>query len=75
MIKFFKIRKKPYVGVVFVQRNFYKKLWLSRTAVVPQHLDVKVTEQTGSQTKSYSITISMQRPFNKSAQLIKSFVT
>ena len=51
MIKFFKIRKKPYVGVVFVYRNFYKKLWLSRTGVVPQHLDVKVTEQTGSQTK------------------------
>ena len=63
MTKFFKIKKKLYSGVT-----------LSKIAVAPQKLNIKIVEKTGHQTKNYSITISMQESFSQSAQFIKSLV-
>ena len=74
MAQFFKKRKKPYFGVTFVQRKFSYDLWLCTPARVTQHLNVEDTEQTGHETKNYSININMQELFNQSAQFIKLFV-
>ena len=44
MTKFFKLTKKtPFRGHFSTKGNFSYKLWLSTTAVVPQHLNVKDT--------------------------------
>ena len=65
MTKFFKLTKKtPFCGHFSTKGNFSYKLWLSTTAVVPQHLNVKIQ----SRAKYYSVTISMQKSFTQSAQ-------
>ena len=81
MTKFFKIKEKSHFAVIiehillFLPKgNFSKKIQLSTIAAVPQHSNVRDTEWIGCQTKNYSITISMQKSFNHSAQFIKLFV-
>ena len=54
---------QPYF-VVFPKENFSSKIQLSTTAVVPQHFNVKDTEQIDCETKNYSITINMQKSLN-----------
>ena len=39
-----KIFQNPILGSFLPKGNFSKKLWLSTTGVVPQHLNVKDTE-------------------------------
>ena len=74
MTKFIKIKKKTYFGVIFSQTEFFLKTLAKYNYSGPQHLDIKDPEWTGHQTKNYSITISMLKSFNQSAQFIKSFV-
>ena len=71
MTKFFKIKEKPYICFIFnhilwffPKENFSLKIQLSTTAVVPQHFNVKDTEQIDCETKNYSITINMQKSLN-----------
>ena len=50
MIKFFKIKKKKFGGVIFAQTEFFLKT-LCLTVEVLQHVNVKDAEYTGCRTK------------------------
>ena len=62
------------MGSLLYKENFSYNLWLFTPARVTQHLNAEDTEQTGHETKNYSININMQELFNQSAQFIKLFV-
>ena len=61
MTKIFKINEKPYLEVIFehvvlflLKGNFSIKIWLTKTAVALQHLNVKDTESIGHKPKIIS---------------------
>ena len=76
LTKFFKIKEKSYVGVIFAQRKFFLKIltkynWSGPPLFTCQRYKV---DWAGHQTKNYFITISMQKSFSQYAQFIKLFV-
>ena len=76
MTKFFKMKGKPYFGVIFVQRKFFLKTLAKYNCSGPPPFRCQryKVDWAGYQTQNYSITISMQKSFSQYAQLIKSFV-
>ena len=74
--KIFQKKEKPYFRVIFPQRKFFLKTLAKYNCSGPPPLRCQryKVDWAGHQTKTYSITISMQKSFTQYAQFIKSFV-